>query len=32
MANAATATEKKNKYAPFKVDWDQVPQYNPHWP
>lgn len=23
------ATEKKNKYAPFKVDWDQVPQYNP---
>ena len=23
------AIEKKNSYAPFKVDWHQVPQYNP---
>lgn len=23
------AIEKKNSYAPFKVDWYQVPQYNP---
>lgn len=23
------AIEKKNIYAPFKVDWHQVPQYNP---
>ena len=23
------AIEKTNTYAPFKVDWDQVPQYNP---
>ena len=23
------AEERKNIYAPFKVDWDQVPQFNP---